>query len=115
MVDMFYIFEVGIKVYQLQGRNLEFGKDTFLVQGPSATSGKARERIQVRTTRGPEIFATWEPMGGQRERMKVEGLGVTKTLESSTPANKSSKRYEERAEVRKTISPVPSFCLFCLP
>ena len=50
--------QIGIKVSQLQIRNLELRKSTFLVQGPLTTSGKARKQIQVRTILGPEIFAT---------------------------------------------------------
>lgn len=61
--------EVGIKVSQLQVRSLELGTGTFLVQGPLAASGKAGKQIQLR------ILATWKPMGGQREQMKVDGWG----------------------------------------
>lgn len=45
-------------VSQLQVRDVELGKDAFLVQGPLAASGKARKQSQGGATPGPEIFAT---------------------------------------------------------
>lgn len=54
---------------------MELGKDAFLVQGPSAASGKARKQIQGRDPPGPEIRGTLEPVGGQWEQTKNDGMG----------------------------------------
>lgn len=101
--------EVGVKVSQLQVRSLELGKGTFLVKGPLATRDKARKQIQVRTTLGPETFATRKPLGGQCEQMKVDGMGVTNMLESRTHQIKGVRGiYEKTAEIRETTRPGPS-------